>query len=131
LVIAEKDDQREIWLNDVYRIKINRHFGVNAFGEGLWSIIQISARDGSARHDWRDMQAIKNQMVGEEWEALEIFPAESRLIDPSNCYLLYCFQKIPIGMFQPRCVLGSKEAISPQRGWIEQDEKPNENQKTN
>ena len=57
-------------------------------------MIHLSIRnaDRSARHDWRDFQRIKNQLAGPEWEAVEIYPAESRLVDAANQYHLWCFQ---------------------------------------
>jgi hypothetical protein len=35
-------------------------------------------------HDWRDLQRIKNQLVGPECEAVELYPAESRKVDTAN-----------------------------------------------
>src|SRR4029450_2216455 len=34
--------------------------------------------------DWRDLQAIKSQLCGAEAEAMQLFPAESRLVDTSE-----------------------------------------------
>ena len=79
-------------------------------------LLMISSSDGLARHDWRDMQWIKNELVGPETEGIEIYPAESRLYDPSNQYILYVFNKIPIGIFEGRCVIDADRAVSPQRG---------------
>jgi hypothetical protein len=39
--------------------------------------------------DWRHKQYIKNQLAGPEEEAVEIFPAESRLIDGANQFHLW------------------------------------------
>jgi hypothetical protein len=39
--------------------------------------------------DWRDVQWIKNQILGPEVEAVQLFPAESRLVDTSNQYYLF------------------------------------------
>ncbi len=41
--------------------------------------------------DFRDMQRIKNELVGEECQAIQIFPAESHLVDGANQYHLWCF----------------------------------------
>ena len=52
--------------------------------------------------DWRHRQLIKNQLLGEECEAVEIYPAESRLNDTSNKYHLWGFTdpniRLPFGM---------------------------------
>ena len=78
----------------------------------------ISALDGTARHDWREFQAIKNQLAGPECEAFELYPAESRLLDPSNYYTLWCFpglRHIRVGKKEGRRVWGQDQAMAPQR----------------
>jgi hypothetical protein len=36
------------------------------------------------------LQQIKNQLVGEECEAVELYPSESRLVDTCNVTHLWC-----------------------------------------
>lgn len=64
--------------------------------------LTIRAVDGSPRHDWRDFQRIKNELVGEEAEAVELYPAESRVVDTANHYHLWVFpeHRFPFGMEQ-------------------------------
>src|SRR5207248_4333875 len=55
---------------------------------------------GGRLHDWRDMQEIKNLLCGTECEAVEIYPAESELIDANNNFHLWVFldgYKCPFG----------------------------------
>lgn len=88
------------------------------FGEGGPLVqIGISTADGTPRHDWREFQWIKNDVCGPEWEAIELYPAESRLIDPSNYYILWATKNIRLGLFKGRRVFKPEEAIAPQRGW--------------
>lgn len=113
------------WENDLYSASVRAY----EFGSRLRDInasdkityIGVCNADGSARHDWRDLQHIKNQICGEEWEALELYPAESRLVDTSNLFILWCFPRIPIGM-QHRAICNPANAIAPQRGWHPEDE---------
>ena len=55
------------------------------------------------RHDrgtdipWQHKQWSKNDILGEEWEAVELFPAESRLLNTANQYHLWGEPKIPVG----------------------------------
>jgi hypothetical protein len=59
------------------------------------------------RHDrlpcksWAHFQRIKNELAGPECEAVELFPAESRLVDTANEYHLWVHAKpgfrFPIG----------------------------------
>jgi len=92
----------EMWKNDRYTAIVNRH-SVDR------SVMHISFRrnDRKAVHDWRDIQRIKNDIAGEETEALELYTAESRLVDESNQYHLWCFppgERIPIGYNEGRVV---------------------------
>ena len=91
-----------------------------AIGGGPFVVIGITATDESARHDWREYQQIKNWIVGEDWEAVELYPAESRLVDPSNRFYLFC---APFGVFAfglpgaSRRVNGPDTAIAAQRAF--------------
>ena len=91
---------------------------------GVGSMIHLSIRrnDRKAGIDWREFQQIKNQLVGSEAEALEIYPAETRLVDGANQYHLWCFPcfKFPFG-FNERRVSESGEHGVAQRGWPESD----------
>ncbi len=113
------EDPEEVWHNDVYNVTVRRHVPDRVFGTGSLVHLGIATLDGTARHDWRDMQAIKNQLVGPEVEAFELYPAESRLMDPSNYYILWCFpalKRIRVGSNDPRRVFDSETALAPQRG---------------
>ena len=59
--------------------------------DGGPDIIHLSIRDNerTAKHDWRDFQRIKNEIVGPETEMVEIYPRESQLVDYSNQYHLW------------------------------------------
>lgn len=108
----------EIWFNDIYNVTLRRKpdtvFGTR---DGMIQL-GINAHDGTSRHDWREFQAIKNQLAGEECEAFELYPAESRLMDPSNYYSLWCFpglKRIRVGSNEERRVYDAHEALAPQR----------------
>ena len=66
---------------------------------GRYVHLSIKDHGRSAKHDWRDFQRIKNELVGPEFEAIEIYPAESRLVDGANQYHLWVFEswRIPVG----------------------------------
>lgn len=51
--------------------------------------LTISRHDGGNCKVWRHLQTIKNELVGPEHEAVELFPAESRLVDTANQYHLW------------------------------------------
>lgn len=58
-------------------------------------------------HDWRHLQKIKNELVGEDNEGVELYPSEKRLVDTSNQYHLFVMadpaERFPFG-FQQRAV---------------------------
>jgi hypothetical protein len=81
---------------------INSRFMVfrRVLQSGLGPVIHLSIknRDNSAHHDWREFQRVKNELIGEEEDAIEIYPAESRCVDTSNQYHIWCVLGMPIPM---------------------------------
>lgn len=85
-----------IWINDTYQVQRRE------MGGGLVHL-NIRRRDGGPiLRDWRHFQQIKNELLGAECEAVELYPAESRLVDTSNKYHLWGISdptvRFPIGM---------------------------------
>lgn len=93
-------DAAQVFLNSIYEVEV-RPFksGHKNWPEMIW--LSIKRRDKEVIHDWRDLQRIKNELVGKENEAIELYPAESRLVDTANQYHLWVLrdpnQKFPIG----------------------------------
>jgi hypothetical protein len=90
--------------------------------EGRMVVLSISSADETARHDWREFQQLKNYLVGPEWEAAELYPAESQLKDPSNRFYLWCFRKgtFTFGLPPGREISSSRQSIAPQRAFPEE-----------
>lgn len=88
-----------IYRNDVYTVRVRP--------KGPFIQLSIHRNDGLPCSNWRDFQEIKNQIVGAEHEAMEIYPAESRRVDTANEYHLWVYvdpsYRIPTG-FDTRCV---------------------------
>jgi len=75
----------------------------------IW--LSIKRHDKEAFHDWRVFQRIKNAILGEEWEGVEIYPAESRLVDTCNQYHLFCWSDtFPIYVFNSRALCNGEES---------------------
>jgi hypothetical protein len=88
----------QVWRNSRYQVNITRLEDREPFGVILW--LSIKRLDRRPIRDWRELQRIKNELVGPEVEAVEMFPAESRLCDTSNQFHLHCFPngyKLPFG----------------------------------
>jgi len=54
----------------------------------LWHLM-ICRMDDAPCRDWTIFQAIKNEIIGPEYEAIELYPAQSRLMDVFNKYHLW------------------------------------------
>jgi hypothetical protein len=82
-LLLKEHAESEIWINDLYQVMVRRKPD-----ELVW--LCIRRRDGKPiMRDWRHFQKIKNELVGPECEGLELYPAESRLVDTSNKYHLF------------------------------------------
>lgn len=90
----------QIWENDTYIVRV--------FVEPPFVHLDISRKDEQPCKNWRDFQQIKNEIVGPNHEAVELFPSEQRLVDTANQYHLWVHTepgyRFPFG-FPQRCVL--------------------------
>jgi hypothetical protein len=78
---------REAWVNNLYDVAI--FDGPRVPGLGEFHLLRIGRRDFAHVHDWRDLQRIKNDLVGQENEGVELYPKQSRLLDTGNRYWLW------------------------------------------
>lgn len=49
----------------------------------------IRRNDSEPIREWHEIQNIKNEVIGEEVEAIQIFPKASELVDVANMYWLF------------------------------------------
>ena len=113
--------------------------GQMTYTDGVWVVtkyndpgpiihLTFSRVDRTADHDWRELQRIKNEILGPEYEAVELYPAESRLVDSANQFHLWALKDchtFPFGFKDGRCVsdidaLGAKQR--PGSGATNEDE---------
>lgn len=90
-----------VYMNSRYQVWV-RPIG-QVPGMGRCMELSIKTRDKAPHHDWRDFQRIKNELMGDEAEAIELYPSESRLMDTANQYYLYVFQpgyRVPVGRLE-------------------------------
>ena len=74
-------------------------------GELAMIHLSVKRNDKEPIRDWRDMQRIKNELCGPEWEGVELYPAESRLVDTANQFHLWCFPfRLQFGFHEGRLV---------------------------
>jgi hypothetical protein len=73
--------------NSIYTVFVHDVPQPEGWPEMLTLSIRMHTRD--VIRDWRDLQRIKNEVIGPENEAVELFPAESRLVDSANQFHLW------------------------------------------
>jgi hypothetical protein len=98
--------------NDTYEVMV--------MGDPPFVHLIINRLDWDACDDWREFQQIKNELVGPEYEAVELFPAESRLVDTSNTYHLWVHcdptYRFPLGLHH-RLVASKPVGLEKQRAF--------------
>lgn len=103
-------NETECFVNDVYQVNI---MDVKDDDGNRWKHLSIKRRDKKPIHDWRALQRIKNELIGEEFEAIEIYPRESELIDEANQYHLWVMSMgriSPVGFRHGRMTCTPEEA---------------------
>ena len=84
--------------NDVYLVHVEK--------SPPYVHLTISRHDELPSKSWSDFQRIKNELVGPECEAMELYPAESRLVDTRNEYHLWVIPnaavRFPVGHAERR-----------------------------
>lgn len=108
-----EDEHRnsKVYLNDIYQVSVRK--------AGPYVHLSIKRIDRQPVTDWRDKQEIKNQLVGPECEGVELYPAESRLVDGANQFHIFCVPdpnyRFPFGFTGPRAVTNEPIGKSQQR----------------
>ena len=80
------------YVNDIYQVIMNEE------ENSIW--LSIKNHDRTTDIPWQHKQWIKNDLCGEEAEAVELFPAQSRIWNTANQYHLFVMKdnvRIPIG----------------------------------
>lgn len=114
------DEAASVWRNSLYTVsKWDRQFEATGGLVLMVTHLSIKRNDGAAVRDWRHFQRIKNELCGAEREGVEIFPAESRLVDGANQFHVWVLpegQRVPFG-FETRLVSADQNNGVQQRQW--------------
>ena len=120
--VMEQMGLNEIWMNNIYQVNVRRHQRFTPGGM-LFTWLSIKRRDKHPVRDWRHLQWIKNQLVGEENEGAELYPKESRLVDGSNQYHMWVLEdpllSFPFGFHEGRTISEKPLQGGKQRPWPE------------
>src|ERR1041385_3993351 len=89
--ILERENKARCFRNNLYQVLV---YDMPKKNDAAVDLVWLSIKRNDKRHihDWRDLQRIKNELVGSECEAVELYPPESRLVDEANQYHLWVFK---------------------------------------
>ena len=94
---AEADAGAEVYQNDVYlTIVKDAHeadMALNDTAPPAW-YLSIKRIDQEPICSWRDIQEIKNQLVGPDNDAFMLYPSERRVVDTVNQYHLFVLKDV-------------------------------------
>ncbi len=76
---------QSVWANNLYQVNVE-------YLPNSQAHVIIRRLDRQAIHNWTHFQEIKNQVLGKECEAVEIYPKESKLVDAKEHYHLWGFR---------------------------------------
>ena len=91
---AAQPELRRVWRNNLYCVQV---YEMNS----VWGqIVHLGIKrcDGEPVHSWPHFQRIKDELVGVERVAVEVYPARSQLVDDAHMYWLWV---LPEGMELP------------------------------
>ena len=72
--------RRECSLNNRYSVQVSDYSSAWGNIVHLW----IRRHDGAMPNSWSDMQRVKNELIGLDRVAVEIFPPQDDLVDQAN-----------------------------------------------
>jgi hypothetical protein len=81
----------EYFSNDRWKVLLN-------VGTGVAPALHISimAQDLNSEPTWAECQAIKNQLLGNDQEMVQLYPAEKRLVNAAPIYHLWGIKGMPV-----------------------------------
>lgn len=90
---VELEEGEQYWRNSFYTVMV-KHIVPS---EGVEGPVRLDIRHNQdkAIREWKHLQRIKNELVGEEREAMEIFPPQSMIANMSNMHNLFV---TPVGV---------------------------------
>ena len=101
---AKDDAGSDVYQNDLYHVTVKdaheANMALNATAPPAW-YLSIKRIDQEPICSWRDVQEIKNQIVGPDNDGFMLYPSERRVVDTANQYHLFVLkdvgQRIPYG----------------------------------
>lgn len=108
VMAGELAKPREMASNHLYTATVYRN------EDGVINCLSVKRNNKRAVSDWRHLQQIKNELAGRDVEAIQLFPAQDRVVDTANQVWLFCFPpgvRLPVG-FPEGAIGGPDEAVT-------------------
>jgi hypothetical protein len=103
----------EVWTNGLYEVFVTRDI------DNASAHLSIKRMDRAAIRNWRHFQQMKNEILGEDVEGIELYPSEARLADNANQYHMWTFppgEVLPVGMDGPMVLIRDDEVAAWNQG---------------
>jgi hypothetical protein len=119
IVRIEEDERKaHVFINETYQVNV-RPAEPHPYVEFPPIVhLSIKRRDKlpiDVNH-WRILQEIKNMIIGEYHEGVELYPSDKRLTDTANQYHLWVFANegriFPFGFFSPKTTRNAADAAA-------------------
>lgn len=96
VIMDEIGRTEAVWMNNIYQVNVTRRDGVEGWPAMIHLSIKRRDKQPVGVEHFRDFQRIKDELVGTDHEAVELYPAKERLVDTANQYHLWVLTKAGI-----------------------------------
>ena len=83
-----RDEDDRVFVNKTHTVIVSPDRRCDNMMDG-WVLLSIRRNDRAAECDWRIFMRIKNEIVGPDREAIQLFPGMRRVVDTANQYFLF------------------------------------------
>lgn len=84
----------KVWKNNRYFVFMTKNERV--WLGWWWSQVMIKRCDSQPIYSWSDVFRIKNELFGDETEAIQFFPKKSELVDSANIYWFFIKTRVDL-----------------------------------
>lgn len=91
-----REKLNSIGIGTLVKLVGNSLYSVQMYKRGETYLLGIRRHDQAASCPWSHKQRIKNELLGEEYVAIEVFPKVSELIDQANMYWIWTSIEIDV-----------------------------------
>lgn len=75
-----------VWQNNKYIVQV---FNGVERNKKMYTKVMVRRSDAQAIYSWQDLYRIKNEIFGDEVEAVQFMPKKSELVDSANLYWFF------------------------------------------